>query len=249
MLRKFVSVNRAGAAWLERTFPRVFLAPSYKHELESRIEGDIAALRPSTILEVGGIDRPLLTKSPDYRYVGLDIDEQPDCYRVYDTFIVQTIEENVDIQADMVISITLLEHVPNNVLAIRSIYHALKAGGATHHYVPSKWHPYSVILRIVGPKLQVKLIAALRPDAADVTGYPAFFDHCSVSGMRSLMRKQGFVDVDVKPFYRASDYFAFFLPAYLAVTIFENVCAAINWNVFASGFVISARKPAAPQKI
>lgn len=245
MLRKFVSVNRACAAWFERAFPQIFGAPSYKCELENRIQADIATLRPATILEVGGIDRPLLTKCPDYCYIGLDIEEQPDCHRVYDRFIVQSIEDSVDVKADMLISITLLEHVPNNVLAVRSMYHALRAGGGTHHYVPSKWHPYSVILRVVGPKLQKKLIATLRPDAADVTGYPAFFDHCSVSGMRSLMRKQGFLEVNVKPFYRASDYFAFFLPAYLVVAIFENVCATMNWNVFASGFVISARKPIA----
>jgi hypothetical protein len=242
MLRKFVSVNRNSAKWFERKFPRVFLSPSYKHELENRIQSDITTNRPPIILEVGGIDRPLLTKSSDYCYIGLDIEEQPDCYQVYDKFIVQSIEDPVDVQADMVISITLLEHVPNNVLAIRTMYDALNPGGGTHHYVPSKWHPYSVILRIVGPKLQKKLIAVLRPDAADVTGYPAFFDHCSASEMRSLMVKQGFVDVDVKPFYRASDYFAFFLPAYIAVTLFENFCSKFEWSVFASGFVVSAKK-------
>ena len=85
----------------------------------------------------------------------------------------------------MVISITMLEHVPNNTLAVGSMFEALKPGGVTHHYVPSNWHPYSIALRMVGPKLQKRLIATLRQAAAAVTGYPAFFDHCSVTSMSS----------------------------------------------------------------
>ena len=95
MLRGFISANRKCATWLERKFPGVFLSPSYKTELENRIWHDIDKLHPSIILEVGGIDRPLLTKRPDYRYVGLDIEEQPDCYRVYDHFIVQTMRSQL----------------------------------------------------------------------------------------------------------------------------------------------------------
>lgn len=243
MLKWFVSINRSSAKWLERRFPRLFLGPSYSSELVRRIHGDIAALQPDAILEVGGIDRPLISKDVGYAYIGLDIEERSECYLVYDKFIVQTIEAPVDIAVDMVISITLLEHVPDNKLAIRSIYNALKPGGKQHHYVPSKWHPYSLALRIVGPKLQKSLIATLRPGAVDVTGYPAFFDHCSVFDMRRLMEDQGFTDIDIKTFYRANDYFAFFLPAYVAVSLFENLCASLNWQIFASGFVISSRKP------
>ena len=242
MLKKFVSINRLCATWLERKCPTIFVSPSYKSELEDRILSDIGYLKPEIILEVGGIDRPLLNKSIEYLYVGLDIEQQPSCYRVYDRFIVQTIEEPVDILADMVISITLLEHVPDNSRAIRTIYDALKPGGVTHHYVPSKWHPYSIALRMVGPTLQKKLIAILRPAAKDVTGYPAFFNHCSVADMRKLMLRSGFSEVDVKSFYRASDYFAFFLPAYILVVIFENICAFFNLKIFASGFVISGKK-------
>lgn len=243
MLKAFVKWNRDAAAWLERRFPGIFGAPSYKEELELRIARDIERLRPQVILEAGGIDRPLLTRRPDYSYVGLDIEQQPDCLSVYDRFIVQSIEDPVAIEADMVISITLLEHVPDNAAAIRSMFQLLKSGGVTHHYLPSKWHPYSIALRLVGPRAQKRLIALLRPAAVEVTGYPAYFDHCLPSDMTRLFHRQGFADVDVRAFYRASDYFAFLLPAYVAVALFENLCAMLGWRMLASGFVISARKP------
>ena len=143
----------------------------------------------------------------------------------------------------MIISITVLEHVPDNASAARAMFGALKPGGTMHHYVPSKWHPYSVALRLVGPSLQKKLIAILRPEAVAVTGYPAFFDHCSPGDMERLLQQAGFGDIRIKAFYRASDYFAFFLPAYLAVVLFEALCEACGWRLFASGFVISAARP------
>lgn len=245
MLRSIVSANRKCANWLERKFPAIFVGPSYADELQRRISASIQNEKPAVILEVGGIDRPLISKSTGYTYVGLDIEERPDCYRVYDQFIVQSIEDPVNVAAGMVISTTLLEHVPNNTAAVRSMFDVLHPGGVTHHYVPSKWHPYSIGLRLVGPTLQKRLIAVLRPDAMAITGYPAFFDHCSVAGMRGLMARQGFVDIEVKPYYRASDYFAFLLPAYVSVALFENFCSAVDWKFFASGFVISARKPGA----
>ncbi|MER9214720.1 class I SAM-dependent methyltransferase [Mesorhizobium sp. M0663] len=244
VLKRFIGWNRCAAAWLERRLPRVFGAPSYKAELERRIADDIARLGPSAILEVGGIDRPLLQRGHGFSYIGLDIEERPDCYTVYDRFIVQSIEQPVNVEADMLISITLMEHVPDNKAASGSMFSALRPGGAMHHYMPSKWHPYSIALRLVGPVMQKWLIPYLRPSAVGVTGYPAFFDHCSPSDMAKVFRQQGFEKIDVMPFYRASDYFAFFLPAYLSVALFENLCAALNWRIFCSGFVISAIRPA-----
>ena len=126
MLKSLVSWNRRICDALTRRWPAVFDAPSYKGELKSRIAADIARLRPAAILEVGGIDRPLLTHNPAFDYIGLDIEEQPDCYKIYDRFIVQSIETLVDAQADMVISITLMEHVPDNDAAVRSMFAVLR---------------------------------------------------------------------------------------------------------------------------
>jgi SAM-dependent methyltransferase len=242
MLRQLIKWNRNRARWLENRFPKFFSGPSYKTELDERIARQIETARPNVILEVGGIDRPLLSRRNGYRYVGLDIEEQPNCYQVYDQFIVRSIEEPLELKVDMIVSITLLEHVANNTAAIRTMYAVLNPGGAMVHYLPSKWHPYSVALRLVGPDLQKLLIAILRPDAIGVTGYPAFFDQCSPAAFEALLARQGFVSIDLKPLYRASDYFAFFLPAYLAVALFENFCSFFSLRFFASGFVVSACK-------
>jgi hypothetical protein len=243
MLKQFIGWNQKASNWLERTFPGTFSSPSYEEELRSRIARDIEQFHASVILEVGGIDRPLLKRCLEYIYIGLDIEVRPECVRVYDRFLVQSIETQVNMKADMVISITLLEHVPDNNAAIRCIFNVLEPGGVTHHYVPSKWHPYAIALRMVGSTWQKRLISMLRPTAIGEAGYPAHFNYCSPSEMIRLFHRHGFTDINMRIFYRANDYFRFFFPAYIIISIFENICSLLGWRVFASGFVISACRP------
>jgi SAM-dependent methyltransferase len=244
ILRHLVRYNRKGSAWIASRFPKIFASPdpSYRATVLGRVTRDIKANQPKLVLEAGGVDRPLLDRSPDYEFVGLDIEERPECARLYDRFVIQSIEEPLPVEPDMILSFTLLEHVPNNHAAIRQMYSVLKPAGTIHHYVPSKYHPYSLGLRLIGPGLQKRLIPVLRPGAEDVTGYPAFFDLCSANAMSRALERQGFKNIDVKAFYRANDYFAFFTPLFVLVTLWENLCHKLEWRIFASGFVISARK-------
>jgi hypothetical protein len=242
MFSSFVRFNKRLSAYCERKWPRTFGGDNCTHELLSRIGNDIAVHKPRRILECGGIDRPLLEKSARYAYVGIDIEDKPRCYAVYDEFYVRSVEQPFGTQVDMVISNTLLEHVRNNRDAVRQMHAALTVRGTTHHYVPSKYHPYSLILRIIGPRLQKRLIGLLRPEGTEVSGYPAFFDQCSPREMERLFEAAGFSEVDIRPFYRANDYFDFFFPAYLVITAFENLCRALRWRFWCSGMVITAVK-------
>src|SRR6056297_2164748 len=127
VMRNFVRLNRTASAWVAKRFPGVFSnpKPSYRETLLDRVNRDIRDKKPGTVLEAGGVDRPVLDRSPDYEFVGLDIDERPDCARLYNRFIVQSIETPLPEKADVIISFTLLEHVPNNTASIRAMYEGL----------------------------------------------------------------------------------------------------------------------------
>lgn len=240
LVSRFVRKNRDVCESLARHFPQIFRANSYVPTLRDRIERELE--HSKSVLEVGGIDRPFLERGSGYIYDGMDIEHRDSCSKIYDSFLVQSIEERIPAVYDMIISVTLLEHVANNDAALLSIFEALAPGGTTHHYVPSRNHPYALILRLVGPVWQKRIIRTLRPAEVDVTGYPTYFDHCSPTLMRRAFDRAGFMSVSLKPFYRANDYFAFFVPAYLGVTLFEKVCEHYNIEAFASGFVVSAAR-------
>ncbi|MDP6244813.1 MAG: hypothetical protein QF462_15980, partial [Myxococcota bacterium] len=144
------------------------------------------------VLEAGGIDRPLLRRGHGFRYDGLDIDKKELCHTIYDHFWVQSIERSVPENYQMIISMTLLEHVQDNAASAKSMFEALLPSGTTHHYVPSRWHPYALILRLVGPKLQKRLITSLRSEQeASVSGYPTFFNQCTSRAMRLTFERAG----------------------------------------------------------
>jgi len=242
MLKKPVSLNVKSTRSFDRQFPRLVQGGNYRDEMLSFIDSFISQKEFSHVLEVGGIDRPLLKRSERIEYDGLDIEYKDRCRDLYDHFIVQSIEEAIPGTYDLILSIALLEHVSDNTLSIGQMHKALRTGGRIVHYTPSKYHPYSLILRLAGPKIQKRLIRILRPWAAQVTGYPAFFDKCSPREMKKILSALGFREIRVIPFFRANDYFRFFVPAYILVTLWENICRKLKWEQLCSGFIIIARK-------
>lgn len=243
MLGRFMRANRQAHQAISDRFPQWFKGPNelevMRREIDQVIDAGVEA-----VLEVGCVDRPQLGKGRGYIYDGLDIERRPRCDELYDHFHTQSVEAPIDGQYDLIISAYLLEHVPDNASAIKAIYGALKPGGRTCHYVPSKLHPYSIVVRAIGPELQNRLIRHLRPWAVGVAGYPAFFDHCSPGEMRALMTSVGFTNIQMTRFYASSDYFGSFVPASVAVAGLEVVARRRNWTLGCAGMVITADKPA-----
>jgi hypothetical protein len=242
ILRKFVDLNIKYSKLISQKFPKFFIRDSFYKDLIAIISSDIDKRFIKNILEIGGADRPLLKKGLNYILDGLDIQSSDNTLDVYDNFYLQSIEEKIPENYDCIISVTLLEHVKNNNLSVSNIYNSLNFGGVTHHYIPSKYHPYSLSLQLVGPILQKKLIPILRPGYEEITGYPTYFNCCTVNSMKDLFLKSGFTNVNVKVYYRANEYFRFFILLFFLVTAFENFCKWMKLDLFASGFVISATK-------
>lgn len=242
MFSQLVTFNVKLSEIVDRKIFRFSKKESYKAQLLSFINETVNTCKPHAVLEVGGIEKPLLQLSKQIRYDGLNIEYKEQYERIYDNFIVQSIEDPIRYKYDLIISRAVLEHVQDNQASIKQMSQALRRGGYTIHYLPSKYHPYSLLLRLSGPEWQRRLIKILRPWARNKTGYPAFFDKCSPKEMRKLFKSEGFDCVTIIPFFRANDYFRFFLPLYIAVTLWENICEKFKWEQFCSGFIVIARR-------
>jgi len=243
-LRQFVKINKRASDWLSAAFPRVFSGGYYRTTLLDILHSHLDETKNAKyVLEAGGIDRPLLQRQKGIIYDGLDIEAKPACHAIYDHFFVQSVESEIAGTYDVIASITLLEHVRDNVAAMQSIYRALNADGMTAHYIPSKYHPYAILLGLMGPSLQRALIARLRPWAMKLTGHRAYFDHCSPRSMTRLMTKTGYTAIKTICFYRANDYFSFFVPLFVLVSLYENICRLLGAKQLCSGFIITAKRP------
>lgn len=244
-LSRFLDLNKRICADLERRFPNFFDAQqagtTYFPEVRAQLAPYTKKGSGARLLEVGGIDRPLIERSADYEYVGLDIEERPRCHEVYDDFLVQSVEDPLPGEFDAIFSITLLEHVQDNAASSRSMFGALKPGGETIHYVPNKGHPYALILRAVGNKIQRKLMT-LTEGAETKGGYPTHFDGCTPRQMSKLFKNAGFSDVRTILYYSPTKYFLVFVPAFVLMASFMQLCRALGVSYFCSGYVISARR-------
>jgi 2-polyprenyl-3-methyl-5-hydroxy-6-metoxy-1,4-benzoquinol methylase len=160
---------------------------------------------------------------------------------IYDRVFIKSIEEPLTETYDLIYSMTLLEHVKDNIKSITSIYNGLNTGGLTVHYIPSKYHPYSIILQMVGPILGKKLVQLFYPESKGLSGYKTFFNKCSPDEMKNVFESCGFSNIELIPFYRTS-YFRFFFPLYILILYYENVCEYFKLHKLCSGFIISATK-------
>ena len=197
---------------------------------------------PIRVMEIGGWDQPLLKKNNKFKYVGIDSQNLSLKYNFYNEFHIQSVEKKLPQNFNLIISRHVLEHIENNNKTFKNIYDSLNNNGYTFHYCPSKYHFYSILLRSINHKLQKILIKYLRPAPINHTGYKTYFSHCSKKELIKLLESIGFIDIQIKPYYKATDYFAFFVPFYLIVTLFENIFEFFSFSVFASGLKISAKK-------
>ncbi len=249
LVRRFAQFNRSICENLEERFPGFFIpsggSKTYVPKLRTEIE-PIAARGGADILEVGGVDRPLLEKGPGFRYTGLDIEHRDRCDEVYDAFLVQSVEEPIDGAFDVVFSQHLLEHVPDNRASARAIFGATRPGGRTIHYVPNRGHPYALLLRLLGNKWQRRILSAVQShDGESTGGYPTFFNECTPGRMAAAFEAAGFEDVELVVYYSPTVYFRIFVPLHVLMLLFMHACRFLGLRYFAMGFIVSGHRRAA----
>lgn len=245
VLRRFARANIAASVWLEKRFPTLCASqlggstylPAIRALLEPFVEQG-----GCRILEVGGIDRPVLERSDSFVFAGLDIERKERCFEVYDEFTVQSVEEPIPGEYDVIYSVTVLEHVPDNRAAARSMYGAQAPGGLSAHYVPCMNHPYALLLRIVGNKIQRMLLGLIADGEHAMGGYPTYFDRCTPARMEQTFREAGYGDVAVSVWYSPTPYFRAFVPAHVLMLAFMHLCRVLGWRSVCSGFLVVARR-------
>jgi len=196
----------------------------------------------STVLELGGANRPLLSKDEVGFYIGIDVDSGINHEKIYHKYYCESVELfNPDIKADLILSKYLLEHVPNNEKTFHNIETWLNFGGTALHIMPLGFHPFSLSNKIIGNTFAKKLIPIIRPGSESITGYKAYYNLCDSHSLNKLIKKSQY-NYEVKYFFGAEDYFSFFLPLAVVIHFFNRLCNAFSLNIFASNAVLILRK-------
>ena len=224
--------------WL--SIPLKKMEPNIDNQFEDLIKQ--ASKNSKTILELGGVSRPVLEKNKNYRYVGIDIDDEFIYDNFYNKFYCQSVEDELPEKGDLIFSKYLMEHVKDVKMSYENQLSALASNGRMIHLYPLGYHPFSLLNKLIGNKLARRVIPLIRKGSEGVTGYPAFYSLGNAYSLEKFFKKKKGIKVDFKYHYGAVDYFSFFFPLALIISLFNHTAKFLGAKIFASNVLLVIQK-------
>jgi SAM-dependent methyltransferase len=241
MIRAIFNANRRLSAALERRLPQARANP---YDAYPRIVADRMNAKPrQLVVDVGGGKSCLFAayRRPELetRIVAVDVSaEEIAQNRDVDETRVADVTKTLPFasgEVDMIVSRSVLEHLPDLEAFIVEAARVLKAGGARGgaggefiHLFPGRYALFALINRALPHRLSRRLLYFLQPQVAGICGFPAFYDRCNESAIRELLTRHGFEIERIDVNYHQSRYFDFFFPAFAASALYEMAVRALR---------------------
>jgi SAM-dependent methyltransferase len=143
---------------------------------------------------------------------------------------------------DLIVSRSVLEHLRQTEAFIQHASRVLKPDGYFIHLFPCKFAPFALINQLLPHRLSARIVHFFRPGSEGRLGFPAYYDNCYPSAMRSLLAKYGFEVRDVQLSFYQSTYFQSFLPLFLISVAYEMVVYTLGLNDLSAHVLVIARK-------
>jgi hypothetical protein len=234
LVSKFITFNKSISSPLAR----------FEGEIDRKFEELVFSSSKSskTVIELGGVSRPVLPRSKDYHYVGIDIDGHFEHDEFYDDFFCQSVEDKLPLKADLIFSKYLMEHVKDVRTSYLHQIEALNINGKLIHLYPLGLHPFSLLNKLIGNEKARKLIPIIRKDSENITGYPAYYSMGNSIALERFLYSQRGLEVKLYYHYGAVDYFTFFAPAALLMSLFNAIARTLNLKLFASNVLLVIEK-------
>jgi ubiquinone/menaquinone biosynthesis C-methylase UbiE len=143
---------------------------------------------------------------------------------------------------DLIVSRSFLEHLPDLEKFMRISNRVLKTKGLCIHLFPCKFAPFALINQLIPTFLSKKILYYLYPQAQGVGGFPAHYDKCYFSAIKSLFAHYNYQILESRFHYFQSSYFGFFFPFFLISVLYEWVTWTVDAKNLCSFLLIVARK-------
>jgi len=85
------------------------------------------------------------------------------------------------------------------------------------------------------------LIPIIKPGSERITGYPAYYNLCNSFALEKFVKSSN-LNVEIKYFFGAEDYFGFFFPFGIIIHILNRIFHLFRLNIFASNAVLVISK-------
>ena len=200
------------------------------------------------VYDIGGGKRPHvflpLKQTKDLEVIGIDIDADELALAPpghYDkTYVADITQSHGAEDGDAVVCRSVLEHVTDVDLALQNMGTFLKSGGIMILYAPCRNAIFAQLNLFLSEDTKKKLLRFLYGKQADVMGFKAYYDNCTLSDLKSLARLNGYEVVESRAYWM-SNYFSYFVPLHILWRLYQLVARRISDDL-AEGQALVLRK-------
>lgn len=147
-----------------------------------------------------------------------------------------------DNEVDLIVSRSALEHLERLENFIVEANRILKKNGYFIHLFPSKFAPFAIINQLLPKRLSKKIVYYFYPDTKGICGFPAYYNRCFYSSIKSLLEKNDYQIAAIHLSYYQAQYFKFFFPLFLIIAFYEIVLQFFRAKNLCAYILIVAKK-------
>jgi len=147
-----------------------------------------------------------------------------------------------DHRIDFIVSWVVVEHLEDLEAFFVKSTRVLKANGYCIHAFSSKFAPFAIINQLLPRKLSNWLLLYVRPALKDFAGFPANYNKCFYSSLKSFFQKNGYEIFEFRLNYFQTSYFSFFVPFFMVMVMYAMLLQYIRARDLCAYILIVAKK-------
>jgi ubiquinone/menaquinone biosynthesis C-methylase UbiE len=145
-----------------------------------------------------------------------------------------------DGEVDLLVSRTLLEHVPDVQGAATAMARVLKPGAQTIHLLPCRYALFAIAARIMPFGLAKRLLHFAIPESKGIVEFEVVYDRGHPRALEQVFTAAGFREVTVECTWDQAGYFHSLFPLFLLVLLYQRLAALCRVRVLASYAIVRA---------
>lgn len=145
-----------------------------------------------------------------------------------------------DSEVHVLVSRTLLEHVPDLPSTAAEMARVLRPGGQSIHLLPCRYALFALIARLIPFSVAKRVLHTIIPTSRGVVEFDVFYDHGHPRELERVFRGAGFREVKVECTWDQAAYFHAFFPAFLLVLLYQRLAKACRLRILASYAIVRA---------
>ncbi len=143
---------------------------------------------------------------------------------------------------DMVVTRTLIEHLPHNETFLAETGRVLKPGGYSVHVFPGKFAPFALLNVALPDAVARKLLFFFFPHWREEGGFKSFYHNCYYPRITNLLKQSGFEIAEIQLRYYQSIYFKPIFPIYLLSLLYDLTLWVFHVKPLSSELLVIGRK-------